>query len=46
MASTCAKYVVNGMTVSVIIPIYNVEKYLDKCIKSVVDQTYRNLEII
>lgn len=32
--------------VSVIIPIYNVEKYLDRCIASVVDQTYRNLEII
>lgn len=32
--------------VSVIIPVYNVEKYLDKCIKSVVNQTYTNLEII
>lgn len=32
--------------VSVVIPIYNVEKYLDRCITSVVDQTYRNLEII
>lgn len=32
--------------VSVIIPIYNVEKYFRKCLDSVVNQTYRNLEII
>ena len=32
--------------VSVIIPIYNVELYLDRCIKSVVDQSYENIEII
>lgn len=32
--------------ISVIIPIYKVEKYLDECIKSVVDQTYKNIEII
>lgn len=32
--------------VTVVIPIYNVEKYLDKCIESVVAQTYENLEII
>lgn len=32
--------------VSVVIPIYNVEKYLDRCVKSIVNQTYRNLEII
>ena len=32
--------------VSVIVPIYNVEKYLDKCIKSIQKQTYQNLEII
>jgi len=32
--------------ISVIIPIYNVEKYLDECIESVVKQTYGNLEII
>ena len=32
--------------VSVIIPIYKVEKYLDKCIQSVFNQTYKNLEII
>ena len=32
--------------ISVIVPIYNVEKYLDQCIESIVNQTYRNLEII
>ncbi len=32
--------------VSVIIPVYNVEQYLDQCVQSVLDQTYRNLEII
>lgn len=32
--------------ISVVVPIYNVEKYLDKCVESIVGQTYRNLEII
>lgn len=32
--------------ISVIIPVYQVEKYLNKCIDSVVGQTYKNLEII
>ena len=32
--------------ISIIIPVYNMEKYLDRCIRSVVNQTYRNLEII
>ena len=32
--------------ISVIIPIYNVEVYLDRCIESVVDNSYTNLEII
>ena len=32
--------------ISVIIPVYNTEKYLDKCIESVVNQTYSNLEIL
>lgn len=32
--------------VSVIIPVYNMEKYLDECISSAVNQTYGNIEII
>lgn len=32
--------------ISIIIPVYNVELYVNKCIKSLVKQTYRNLEII
>ena len=32
--------------ISVIIPVYNVEKYLETCLRSVINQTYKNLEII
>lgn len=32
--------------ISVIVPIYNVEKYLSKCIDSILAQTYKNIEII
>ena len=32
--------------ISVIIPFYNVEDYIEECLKSVINQTYRNLEII
>ena len=32
--------------ISVIIPVYGVEKYLDRCVESVVNQTYKDLEII
>ena len=32
--------------ISVVIPVYNVEKYLDRCLSSVTKQTYNNLEII
>ena len=32
--------------ISVIIPVYNVEMYLDRCMKSILNQTYNNLEII
>lgn len=32
--------------ISVIIPVYNVEQYLDRCLESVANQTYKNTEII
>ncbi len=32
--------------VSIIVPVHNVQKYLAKCIKSIIGQTYKNLEII
>ena len=39
----------NGVSedlISVIVPVYKVEKYLDRCVESIVGQTYENLEII
>nr|WP_079860754.1 glycosyltransferase family 2 protein [Campylobacter jejuni] len=33
-------------TVGVVIPIYNVEKYLRECLDSVVNQTYKNLQVV
>lgn len=32
--------------VTIVVPVYKVEKYLDRCLNSIVNQTYRNLEII
>ena len=32
--------------ISIIVPVYNSEKYLDKCINSILKQTYKNIEII
>lgn len=32
--------------ISVIVPVYNVEKYLKKCVDSITSQTYKNLEIL
>lgn len=34
------------MKFSVVIPVYKVEEYLDQCVQSVLDQTYRDLEVI
>lgn len=36
----------NNPLISVIVPIYNVEKYLEKCVESLLNQTYSNLEIV
>ena len=32
--------------ISVIIPVYQVEKYLDRCVRSVLDQTFKDFECI
>ena len=32
--------------ISVIVPVYNVEQYIDRCVESIINQTYQNLEII
>ena len=36
----------DSLMISIIVPVYNVEKYLDKCLKSLAQQTYNNIEII
>ena len=36
----------NNIKVSIIIPIYNVEPYIERCIISVLNQSYKNIEII
>lgn len=40
------KIVDDNILISVIIPVYNSESYLSTCLQSVINQTYRNLEII
>ncbi len=37
---------VSNPLITVVVPIYKVEQYIDRCIKSIVNQTYSNLEII
>lgn len=34
------------MKFSIIVPIYDVEEYIDKCVNSLLNQTYKNIEII
>ena len=36
----------NNELISIIVPCYNVEKYVEKCINSLINQTYSNIEII
>ena len=40
--ATCS----NGVVVSVIVPVYNVEVYLERCLDSIISQTFSNIEII
>ena len=35
-----------SIKISIVVPVYNVEKYLEKCILSLVNQTYHNIEIL
>ena len=39
-------YQIENFKLSVIIPVYNVQRYLRECLKSIINQTYKNLEII
>ena len=32
--------------ITIIVPVYNVEKYLNECVESLLNQTYKNIEII
>ena len=36
----------NPPLITVIVPVYRVEKYLDRCLTSITGQTYENLEIL
>ncbi len=36
----------DNILVSIIVPSYNAEKTIEKCLKSLVDQTYKNIEIL
>lgn len=40
------KFVEKNDLISVIVPVYNMERYLERCVNSIIQQTYKNLEII
>ena len=47
MLNNCNSLIENSkIKISIIIPIYNVEKFLSECLESIINQTYKNLEII
>ena len=35
-----------GKKVTIIIPVYNAEKYIEKCLDSILNNTYKNIEVI
>lgn len=35
-----------NIIISIIVPVYNVERYIEKCVESIISQTFRNIEII
>lgn len=43
---TQSKKVTDNILISIILPVYNAERYIKKCLLSIQNQTYRNLEII
>jgi len=32
--------------ITFIVPVYNIEKYINKCIQSIISQTYKNIEVM
>ena len=36
----------SSICISIVVPVYNVENYLKKCIESIIGQSYKNIEII
>ena len=36
----------NNKLVSIVIPVYNSERFLEECLNSILEQTYKNIEII
>ena len=32
--------------ITIVVPVYNVERYVEQCVQSVLNQTYRNLQIL
>lgn len=41
-----SKKIVSNPLISIVIPAYNVERYIERCLDSILKQTYRNLEIL
>lgn len=37
---------IDDLVISIIVPVYNVEQYLDSCVASILSQTYNSIEIL